>query len=97
MMYYQFLDVVKAHVHLYIPAKIIRVGKGDPDYLTPYVKAILIKRNRLHKHGKVADADRLAGTINIILSNSMHKRLHKLVGAPIRQVWSVLKPDKSER
>jgi hypothetical protein len=96
-MYDQFLDVVKAHMHMYIPAKIIRVGKRDPDYVTPYVKALLIKRNRLRKHGKVADADRLAGIINIIISNNMRKRLCRLVSAPIKQVWSALKPDKSER
>jgi hypothetical protein len=34
-MYGQFLDVVKVHMHMNIPAKIIRVGKRDPDYVTP--------------------------------------------------------------
>jgi hypothetical protein len=97
-MYDQFLDVVKAHKHMYIPAKIIRVGKRDPDYVTHYVKALLIKRNRLRKHGKVADADRLASITNIIISNNMRKHLRWFVSAPIKQVWSALKPDKySER
>lgn len=96
-MYDLFLDVVHAHINMCIPVKAIRIGKHDSDYITPYVKALLTKRNRLRKHGKVADADKLAGIINIIISNNMHNRLRKLVDAPIKQVWSMLKPDNSER
>jgi hypothetical protein len=52
---------------------------SDLNHFTPYIKALLTKRNRLRKRGKVAYANKPAGIINLLIAKNMHNRLSKLV------------------
>jgi hypothetical protein len=39
--YDQCLEVVKLHMQMCIPVKVVRVGKRDPDYCNPFVEVLL--------------------------------------------------------
>lgn len=70
--------------------QVVRTGKRNPDYITPYVKALLAKRNRLRKQGKNAAADNLTNVINQAIVYNLHNRLRMLANAPIKEMWSAL-------
>ena len=65
--YSEFLDVVKYYIELCVPLKTVRIGRRDPEFITPYVKSLLHKRNKLRKQGKDSLADTLANKINRIM------------------------------
>jgi hypothetical protein len=41
----------------YIPVKIVRLGRRDPDYITPLIKNLLNQRNKLIRLGKKEASD----------------------------------------
>jgi hypothetical protein len=43
-----------------IPLKIARLGRRDPDYITPLIKSLLNKHNKLTKQGHTEEAEILA-------------------------------------
>jgi len=58
-----------------IPKKSVVVGPRDPDFVTPLVKALLNKRNRLCRRGKIEAANKIACKINDIIVSVRSKRL----------------------
>jgi hypothetical protein len=88
---------VKFYVRLCIPVRTVRAGRRDPDYISPYVKLLLAKRNRLRKRGHSAAVDKLACAINQIIANNMRNRLRKVANAPIKEMWKALKLNNPER
>jgi hypothetical protein len=43
-----------------VPTKIVSLSTRAPCYVTPVVKSLLIKRNRLKRRGRVYEVDLLA-------------------------------------
>jgi hypothetical protein len=95
--YDQFLNILRFYVRLCIPVRTVRAGRRDPDYISPYVKLLLAKRNRLRKRGHSAAADKLAYAINQIIATNMRNRLRKVTNAPIKEMWKALKLNNPER
>jgi hypothetical protein len=95
--YDQFLNILRFYVRLCIPVRTVRAGRRDPDYISPYVKLLLAKRNRLRKRGHSAAADKLAYAINQIIATNMRNRLRKVTNAPIKEMWQALKLNNPER
>ena len=60
--YDTFLFNVQILIEQCIPAKLVAVGPRDPPYVTPLIKSLLRKRQRLRKRGHVNDANVLAAT-----------------------------------
>ena len=48
---------IRSAINSCIPSKVIRRGKGDPDYITPLVKSLLRKRSKLLKYGHIEEAN----------------------------------------
>jgi hypothetical protein len=70
-----FLETVKFFIQTCIPAKLVRLGKRDPDYISPLVKVLLNKRNKFRRQGNRADSDKLASVIDKLIANNMRNRL----------------------
>lgn len=49
MIYDEFFKVVEFYITLRIPVKMMRPGRQGPDCITPYVKSLLAKRNKLRR------------------------------------------------
>jgi hypothetical protein len=73
----------------------VRLGKRNPDYITPFVQLLLNKRNKLRRRGCYTAANKLASKINEIIAGTVRKRLSKLADAPINAMWKALKLNNS--
>jgi hypothetical protein len=88
--YNEFLDVVKYYLEHCVPLKTVRMGRRDPEFITPYIKGLLNKRNRLRKQGKYELADNLANIINGAIASNVRHQLSKLVDSPVHAMWDAL-------
>ena len=78
--YNEFPAVVKYYIELCVPIKIVRIGRSDPELITPYIKSLLNKRNKLRKQRKcLLLADNLATKINGAIAYNVRNQLSKLV------------------
>ena len=89
--YSEFLEVVKTQVANCIPSKMVTIGPKDPSYITPMVKSLLVKRNRLRRRGKIDEANILAERINEIIVNNRSKTFEKLAKANSKELWEAVK------
>ena len=53
-----------------IPARVVRLGRNDPPFITPLVRMLLNKRRILRRTGKIHEADTLAEKINVIIRSN---------------------------
>ena len=58
--YSQFLQVVITLVQQNIPCHTFSIGPRDPPFVTPFVKALLRRRNKLRRAGRLDQAAVLA-------------------------------------
>jgi len=75
----------------HIPKKSVTVGSRDPPYVTPLVKSMLVKRNRLRKKGQLEEANRLAEKINLCIQDARAKQYSKMSQASPKQLWAAVK------
>ena len=66
-MYSAFLEIVKSAINLCIPSKIVSIRESEPYYITPLVKSLLCKRNRLRRKGRHVEANLLAAKLMQLL------------------------------
>ena len=59
ILYDQFIAVQKFFIQSCIPVKSVRLGKRNPDYITPFVQLLLNKRNKLRRRGCYNAANKL--------------------------------------
>ena len=89
--YSNFLDVVKLQVTNCVPSKVVAIGHKDPSFITPMVKSLLVKRNRLRRRGRIEDANALALKINEIIAHNRSNRFDKLANADTKELWEAVK------
>ena len=89
--YTWFLYVVREIISFCVPTKNIKVGPRDPDFVTPLVKSLLIKRRKLRIHGRSEAADKLAEKNNGIIVEYRKERLVHLERASPKQLWSAVR------
>ena len=94
LLYDMFLSTVRHFCAVCIPIRRVRVGSRDPPYLTPLVKTLLVKRNKLRKQGSNIEADQLAERINQLIADQQGKSLAKLADAGPKQLWKAVKPQR---
>jgi Reverse transcriptase (RNA-dependent DNA polymerase) len=90
IVYNELLDVVKFYIEHCIPVKTVCIGRRDPEFITPYIRSLLNKRNKLRKQGKYELADNLSKKINGAIANNLSNQLSKLVDAPVHTMWDAL-------
>ena len=86
--YTWFLYVVRIFIASCIPIKHITVGPRDPDFVTPLVKSLLVRRRKLRSQGRTSEADKLAEKINGLIAEYRKKQLAHLENASPRELWS---------
>ena len=88
-------DVFLSNVHNLIdecvPVKYVTVGPRDPPHVTPLIKSMLVKRNRLRKKGRIEDANKLAEKINISIQDIRSRQYSKLAQASPKELWAAVK------
>lgn len=96
-MYRLFVATVRALINKCIPCKTVKIGSSEPFYITPLVKSLLVKRNRLRRRGKLADADLLASRINAIIIELRKKRLNDLSKSRPKELWKAVRSNTSKQ
>ena len=95
--YNEFLDVVKFYIDHCIPMKTVRMGRSDPEFITPHIESLLNKRNKLRKQGKYDLADNLANKINVAVANTVRNQLSKPVDSPVHAMWDAIRNQNNAR
>jgi hypothetical protein len=92
--YDNFVGVVLSLIKQCIPEKNVRLGRRDPDYITPLIKSLLNKRNKLIRQGKKEASEDLARKINLMIADVVHHRLDRLADSGVREMWNAVKIKK---
>jgi hypothetical protein len=92
--YDNFVRVVLSLVKQCIPVKNVRLGRRDPDYITPLIKNLLNQRNKLIRLGKKEASDELARKINVMIADAVRHRLDALADSGVRELWHAVKAKK---
>ena len=90
-LYSHFLSIVKHIVTETIPVRSVRLGTNDPVFVTPMVKLLLKRRNKLRRKGRIIDSDELAQKINSLINENRSTSLSKLNNSNVKQLWAAVK------
>jgi hypothetical protein len=91
IVYDQLITVLEFFIQSCIPVRSVRLGKRNPNYITPIVQLHLNKNNKLRRRRCYTAANKLASNINEIIAGTVRNRLNKLAEAPINAIWKALK------
>ena len=95
--YDDFVGITQNILSFTVPVKTVSMGPKDPEFITPRVKAMLRKRNRLRRKGRLEEADSLAQQINTVITNGRSNALNKLETASTKELWNAVnKTSKSK-
>ena len=86
----EFNDVLQWHVETYIPKRTVHIKQRDPMYVTPLIKLLLMKRNRLRHKGRLDEANVLARKINTHISDNRKNILSSASQSDTTKLWSLL-------
>ena len=73
------------------------VSPRDPDFVTPLVKVLLNKRNRLRRRGKIEAANKIACKINDIIVSIRSKRLTNVARGSVKELWAQVRSKAKAR
>jgi len=62
--------VVKQLLNQYYPERVVTMTSRDPEYITPRIKAMLRRRNRLMRIGRVEEA----GALSVRIGQAIDRR-----------------------
>lgn len=89
--YQFFLITIDKLIEQCIPTRTVTMRPRDPDFITPAIKLLLRKRNRLRRGGKFIEADALATKLNVLIRDVRSRRLDKMADASSKQLWAEVK------
>ena len=73
----------------YYPEQRVSITSADPPFITPAVKEMLRRKNRLMRSGKVEQATALAGKIGIAIKNYNRAELSRVdILVDPRNMWT---------
>ena len=84
--YLHFVDIVLHIMSECVPAKTVVLGPKDLQYVTPLVKMLLKRRNRLRIRGRHDEANVVAQKINNLITNNRSYSLNKLSSASTKEL-----------
>ena len=73
--YNDFVRIVLWHLDVILPVRTICMRISENPYITPTIKMLLRKRNKLRRSDKVTAADHLAVRINRLISQERSRAL----------------------
>ena len=76
--YNDFVNIAKWHINSVVPVLKISVRENDPSYITPRIKILRRKRNKLRQAGKMKQAHYVTVKFNCLIA---HNRSTALAGA----------------
>ena len=75
----EFIGGIYALYDAHCPMKSVKLSENDPPYITPLVKTLLLKRNRLLRNGRHAQAREIQERINSAVQGILqHRRLGRI-------------------
>jgi len=75
----------------------VTIGPRDPEFVTPFIKHLLVKRRRLRRCGRINEANAIATKINELIVAHHSKRLASLSETTTKELWASVKNKKTER
>ena len=75
--YSDFVKIVRYLIHTYLPSKTIAFSNREPSFVTPKIKILLRKRNKLRRAGKLARADKLSATVGKLIAKNQSRILSR--------------------
>ena len=87
----RYLTIVKWHVNTTVPVCAISMRERDPSYITPRIKILLCRRNKLRRAGKTEQADHIALKVNRLIAHNKSIALAGASNTDTRQPRSLLK------
>ena len=75
----------------------VRLGRRDPELITPVIKALLKQRTRLRVKGRIEEANTLAEKINKLIKSNIAKRLTNISSSNSKEFWKLVKNTKTAR
>ena len=95
--YHAFVDITQHILSFTVPVKKVSMGLKDPEFITPRVKAMLRKRNRLRRKGRLEEADSLAHQINKVITDGRSNTLTKLETASTKELWNAVNKTRNSK
>jgi len=75
----------------YYPERTITLTSRDPDYVTPEIKAMLRRKNKLMRSGRVEEAGALAGRIGKEITRRNKGRLITISSKNSKDLWATVR------
>jgi len=89
-MYSQFLNIVSNLVDQCIPKKTVHLVPRDPEYFTPLIKQLLIKRNRFMHRGNLGRANEISLKLNLLIKEARSQHMSNLANADTKRLWQAV-------
>ena len=68
--YERFLSIAETLISLHIPQHTVTMPDNTPRYITPLIKSLLRKRNKLIRNGRITDVDCLSLKIEKLVTDT---------------------------
>ena len=88
--YQSFLDKVKCYIDQCIPCHFVTVSNSTPPYVTPLVKCLLRKRNKLMRKGLKMKADTLTAKIGKLIKDFRSNCLLNVDSSSSSKLWKIV-------
>ena len=95
-MYSAFLHILLESIKYCIPVKNVSIRDNEPFYITPLVKSLLNKRNKLRRKGRRDEADLIATKINNLITDVRRRHLTKLSLSNSKELWKAVKSNSAQ-
>ena len=82
---------LQATLDKYVPLRRITVTDRDPKFVTPYIKTLLRKRNKLMRTGKITEANTIADKVGAqIIKNNTDKMKNQDHRKSSKEMWKLV-------
>jgi len=85
-----FVNVILILMSQCIPARVVRLGKRDPSFVTPLVRMLLNRRRRLRRRGHLTAANAVAEKNDHIISRVQSESLTDVTSQSTRKLWAAV-------
>ena len=86
-----FYDLATELLNQYYPERTITLTSRDPDYITPEIKAMLRRKNKLMRSGRVEEAGALAERIGKEITRRNKGRLTAVNSKSSKDLWATVR------
>ena len=87
-----FLYILHCLVEQNIPSHQVTLPSTTPPHITPLVKSLRRRRNKLRRKGKSDDANQLSTKIGNLITDFRATQLQRLSHCDTRRLWATVKP-----